>query len=191
MDKGDARTIVKAVGDVMEGARAVQERERFAAEDDALGMAPERIKTWCLVVPDDVTGLAFQAAAKESIETLGGRVVATSIHPAGARDYALALRNARDSGADAVGLCAVGEEFQQQVKQARALGLFDQVRAVCAFAAGIADTMDPTLVVRLRDIGRPRFWLRIICRRSHYLACQVAGVADPEEGQHAGPYVRQ
>src|SRR6202521_3576102 len=36
------RTIVKAVADVMEGARSVQERERYASDDDALGLAPEQ-----------------------------------------------------------------------------------------------------------------------------------------------------
>src|ERR1700730_1052536 len=36
------RTIVKAVGDVMEGARSVQERERYGADDDALALAPEQ-----------------------------------------------------------------------------------------------------------------------------------------------------
>ncbi len=36
------RTIVKAVADVMEGARSVQERERYGADDDALALAPEQ-----------------------------------------------------------------------------------------------------------------------------------------------------
>src|SRR6202043_258592 len=36
------RTIIKAVADVMEGARSVQERERLGSDDDGLALAPEQ-----------------------------------------------------------------------------------------------------------------------------------------------------
>ena len=120
-----------------------------------LGLAAEGIKTWFLVVPDDVTGLAFRAGATEAIEATGGRIVAIAVHPADARDYAVALRDARDSGADAVGLCAVGAELRRQIGEARALGVFDRVRAVCAYGAGIADihALTPAIARGLRLIS--------------------------------------
>ena len=61
------RTIVKAVGDVMEGARSVQERERFDA-DDAPAMAPEqavkRIKKLEAEMMKLARNLEFEQAAR-------------------------------------------------------------------------------------------------------------------------------
>jgi excinuclease ABC subunit B len=61
------RTIVKAVSDVMEGARAVQERERYEA-DDALALAPEqavkRIKKLEAEMMKLARNLEFEQAAR-------------------------------------------------------------------------------------------------------------------------------
>ena len=61
------RTIVKAVGDVMEGARSVQERERYGADDDLL-MAPEqavkRIKKLEAEMMKLARNLEFEQAAR-------------------------------------------------------------------------------------------------------------------------------
>jgi excinuclease ABC subunit B len=60
------RTIVKAVGDVMEGARSVQERERH--DDDALALAPEqalkRIKKLEAEMMKLARNLEFEQAAR-------------------------------------------------------------------------------------------------------------------------------
>jgi excinuclease ABC subunit B len=62
------RSIVKAVGDVMEGARSVQERERYGAEDDALALAPEqalkRIKKLEAEMMKLARNLEFEQAAR-------------------------------------------------------------------------------------------------------------------------------
>jgi excinuclease ABC subunit B len=62
------RTIVKAVSDVMEGARSVQERERYGAEDDALALAPEqavkRIKKLEAEMMKLARNLEFEQAAR-------------------------------------------------------------------------------------------------------------------------------
>jgi excinuclease ABC subunit B len=62
------RTIVKAVGDVMEGARSVQERERFGADDDALALAPEQALKRIKKLEADMMKLArnleFEQAAR-------------------------------------------------------------------------------------------------------------------------------
>jgi excinuclease ABC subunit B len=62
------RTIVKAVGDVMEGARSVQERERYASDDDASSLAPEQALKRIKKLEADMMKLArnleFEQAAR-------------------------------------------------------------------------------------------------------------------------------
>ena len=62
------RTIVKAVADVMEGARSVQERERLGADDDALTLAPEQALKRIKKLEADMMKLArnleFEQAAR-------------------------------------------------------------------------------------------------------------------------------
>jgi len=62
------RTIVKAVADVMEGARSVQERERLGSEDDALALAPEQALKRIKKLEADMMKLArnleFEQAAR-------------------------------------------------------------------------------------------------------------------------------
>ena len=62
------RTIVKAVADVMEGARSVQERERRGVDDDALALAPEQALKRIKKLEADMMKLArnleFEQAAR-------------------------------------------------------------------------------------------------------------------------------
>ncbi len=62
------RTIVKAVADVMEGARSVQERERLGSDDDALAQAPEQALKRIRKLEADMMKLArnleFEQAAR-------------------------------------------------------------------------------------------------------------------------------
>jgi branched-chain amino acid transport system substrate-binding protein len=104
-----------------------------------LGLAAEGMKSWFLVAPDDVTGAAFQTGATAAIESTGGRVVGFARYPADAGTFAPALSSARDSGADAVGLCAMGSSLAIQIREGRDLGLFDRSKAVCAYAGCIKD----------------------------------------------------
>jgi branched-chain amino acid transport system substrate-binding protein len=102
------------------------------------GMAAEGVKTWFLVAPDDVTGLAFQTDATASIESTGGRVLGFARHPADATTFIPALTSARDSGADAIGLCAFGTSLANQIRETRGLGVFEKSK-ICAYAACIKD----------------------------------------------------
>jgi branched-chain amino acid transport system substrate-binding protein len=104
-----------------------------------LGLTAEGMKTWFLVAPDDVTGLAFQADATAAIESTGGRVVGFARHPADAETFTSALTTALNAGADAVGLCAFGAQLEKQIREARRLGLFEKSKAVCAYAGCIKD----------------------------------------------------
>ncbi len=62
------RTIVKAVADVMEGARSVQERERLGADDDVAALAPEQALKRIKKLEADMMKLArnleFEQAAR-------------------------------------------------------------------------------------------------------------------------------
>jgi excinuclease ABC subunit B len=62
------RSIVKAVGDVMEGARSVQERERYGADDDSSLLAPDqalkRIKKLEAEMMKLARNLEFEQAAR-------------------------------------------------------------------------------------------------------------------------------
>lgn len=104
-----------------------------------LGLRAEGMQTWFLVAPDDVTGVAFQTGASAAIESTGGRVLGFARYPSDAASFAPALTSARDSGADAVGLCAFGTALATQIREGRGLGLFDRSKAVCAYAGCIKD----------------------------------------------------
>jgi excinuclease ABC subunit B len=62
------RTIVKAVADVMEGARSIQERERYGSQDDIAALAPEqavkRIKKLEAEMMKLARNLEFEQAAR-------------------------------------------------------------------------------------------------------------------------------
>jgi excinuclease ABC subunit B len=62
------RSIVKAVADVMEGARSVQEKDRYGADDDVSGLAPEqalkRIKKLDAEMMKLARNLEFEQAAR-------------------------------------------------------------------------------------------------------------------------------
>jgi branched-chain amino acid transport system substrate-binding protein len=115
------------------------EDTRALTRSMTLGLMQEGIKTWFLLVPDDQLGSAFQDDATVAVESLGGRVLGFARHPPDAESLAPALGSALASGADAIGLCAVGAALTAQIRQARAAGLFDKSKAVCAYAASIKD----------------------------------------------------
>ena len=104
-----------------------------------LGLAAEGARSWFLIAPDDTAGIAFQTGASDAIERTGGRVVGFARHPSEAATFVPALTGARDSGADAVGLCALGTALTTQVREGRELGLFDKIKAVCSYGACIKD----------------------------------------------------
>jgi len=104
-----------------------------------IGLAADGIRTWFLVVPDDVTGIAFQTDATAAIESTGGRVLGFARHPVDAETTAPALTIAMNAGADAIGLCAMGTSLEAQIRESRGLGMFEKTKAVCAYAGCIKD----------------------------------------------------
>jgi branched-chain amino acid transport system substrate-binding protein len=103
----------------------------------ALGRAGE--KTWFLVVPDTVLGLAVQSDAIRAIEAAGGGVVGRSRHPAEENDFSSIVKQAKQSGAHVIGLCDITQGLSLQLGQFQSAGLFDEGRSVAAFLPAITD----------------------------------------------------
>jgi branched-chain amino acid transport system substrate-binding protein len=103
-----------------------------------LGLAAEGVKTWFLVTPDEVVGNSFQTDAVAAIENGRGRILGLGRYPPDSTGFKAVLTAARDSGADAIGLCAFGTQLQAQIREARGLGLFEKSK-VCAYAGCIRD----------------------------------------------------
>ena len=96
-------------------------------------------RTWYLVVPDTVLGLAVQADASRAIEDGGGQVVGRSRHPEEATDFASTVTQIKASAALAIGLCDITRGLTDQLGQFQAAGLFGGSRTVAAFLPAITD----------------------------------------------------
>ena len=102
-------------------------------------LARSGTRTWFLVVPDSVLGQALQTDASRSIEAAGGTVIGRSRHPAEVSDFTSILAQAKNSGAQAIGLCDVTKGLSDQIVQFQDGGLFGDGRKVVAFLPAIAD----------------------------------------------------
>ena len=80
-------------------------------------------KTWFFVAVDFSFGAALQAEATRVIEAAGGRVLGGAKFPLGNTDYSAQVVQARNSGADVIGLAAVGGDQVNLIKQAAEFGL--------------------------------------------------------------------
>ena len=105
----------------------------------ARGLAAGGVRTWYLIVPDTVISLAIQRDAQRAIEATGGRVVGISQHPSGIGDLTSPMSEARGSGAQAIGLCGIGDDLAAAVRQARGADLFADGRRIAAFLVSITD----------------------------------------------------
>jgi branched-chain amino acid transport system substrate-binding protein len=102
-------------------------------------MARTGAKTWFLVVPDTILGLAVRSDAVRAIEQSGGQVLGQSRHPAEATDFASIVTQAKDCGARAIGLCDITRGLTDQLRQFQTGGLFENGRSVVAFLPAITD----------------------------------------------------
>ncbi len=96
-------------------------------------------KSWFLVVPDTVLGVAVEADAIRAIEAAGGRVAGRSRHPADDTDYGSIVAQAKASGAKAIGLCDIGRALSVQLGQFQDGGLFADGRSVVSFVPALSD----------------------------------------------------
>jgi branched-chain amino acid transport system substrate-binding protein len=80
-------------------------------------------KSWFFITVDFTFGKGLEAAAKAVIEANGGKVLGSAYFPIGNADFSSQLLEAQSSGADVVGLAAVGDDQVNAIKQAHEFGL--------------------------------------------------------------------
>ncbi|HET6182994.1 MAG TPA: ABC transporter substrate-binding protein [Acetobacteraceae bacterium] len=80
-------------------------------------------KSWFFITVDFAFGHQLQAAATEVIEANGGSVRGDAPFAIGNTDFSSQLVRAASSGAQVVGLCAVGNDLINAMKQASEFGL--------------------------------------------------------------------
>jgi branched-chain amino acid transport system substrate-binding protein len=80
-------------------------------------------KTWFFITVDFSFGKALQQAATEVIVANGGKLLGSATFPLGNTDFSSQLVQAQASGAQVVGLAAVGNDQVNAIKQAAEFGL--------------------------------------------------------------------
>ena len=80
-------------------------------------------KSWYFIAVDFSFGAALQAEATRVVEAAGGRVLGGTKFPLGNTDYSAQIVQARTSGAEVIGLAAVGGDQVNLIKQAAEFGL--------------------------------------------------------------------
>lgn len=80
-------------------------------------------KTWFFITVDFSFGKLLQAAATGVIVANGGKVIGTATFPIGNTDFSSQLVQAQASGAQVIGLAAVGNDQVDAIKQAAEFGL--------------------------------------------------------------------
>lgn len=78
---------------------------------------------WFFITVDYTFGRALQTEATGLIEAAGGKVIGTDYFPLGSTDYSSQVVKAQSSGADVIGLAAVGNDQVNLIKQAGEFGL--------------------------------------------------------------------
>ncbi len=80
-------------------------------------------KSWFFITVDFTFGKALEASAKSVIEAHGGKVLGSAYFPIGNADFSSQLVQAQNSGAEVIGLAAVGNDQVNAIKQAAEFGL--------------------------------------------------------------------
>lgn len=80
-------------------------------------------RSWYFITVNFSFGEALQAEATRVIEASGGRVLGTAKFPIGNSDFSSQILQAQGSGADIIGLAAVGGDQVTLIKQAAEFGL--------------------------------------------------------------------
>jgi branched-chain amino acid transport system substrate-binding protein len=80
-------------------------------------------KTWFFITVDFAFGKAVEAAATAVIQANGGKVLGDTYFPIGNSDFASQMVGAQSSGAQVIGLAAVGNDQVNAIKQAAEFGL--------------------------------------------------------------------
>ena len=82
--------------------------------------------SWFFITVDHAFGHALQKAVEDVVGAGGGKVLGSVRHPIGNADFASFLLQAQSSGAKVIGLCSVGADLINTIKQASEFGLLRQ-----------------------------------------------------------------
>ena len=80
------------------------------------------LKSWFFLTADFAFGHAIQADGTKVIESMGGKVLGSVLHPPGTADFSAFLLQAQASGAQAIALANAGADTINTIKQAAELG---------------------------------------------------------------------
>jgi branched-chain amino acid transport system substrate-binding protein len=100
----------------------------------------DNVKSWFLIMPDYAVGKAVAAAAQAAIAKTGGTVVQTIFFPPNSEDYTTYLLQAQSSGADVIGVGAIGRDLVTLIKQAGEFHILPSSKQrLAAFLMNISD----------------------------------------------------
>jgi len=119
-------------------------------------MKQENVRNWFLIMPDYAIGKAMASAASAAVMRTGGKVVQTIFFPPNSTEYSQYLLGAQSSGADVIGVGAIGKDLVNLVKQAGEFHILPSSKQrLAAFLMNLSDvdaiglkTLDGVLVVQ-------------------------------------------
>ena len=100
----------------------------------------EGAKTWFLIMPDYQIGKDLVVEATPLIEKLGGKVLDVVYFPTGTGDFSQYLLRAQASGADVIGVGAIGLDLSNLMKQAVEFNILPSSKPrLAAFVLNLSD----------------------------------------------------
>ena len=100
----------------------------------------EGAKTWFLIMPDYQIGKDLVVEATPLIEKLGGKVLDVVYFPTGSVDFSQYLLRAQASGADVIGVGAIGLDLSNLMKQAVEFNILPSSKPrLAAFVLNLSD----------------------------------------------------
>ena len=100
-------------------------------------------KSWFFLTPNYPFGVQMQDAALAAVQVAEGTVKGVALHPYHAADFAPFVRQARDSGAQVLGLASAHTDLTGTVEAANALGVARTMTLAATFA----------FITELHDLG--------------------------------------
>jgi branched-chain amino acid transport system substrate-binding protein len=103
-------------------------------------LTAEGAKTWFLIMPDYQIGKDLVAEATPLIEKLGGKVLDVVYFPTSTGDFSQYLLRAQASGADVIGVGAIGLDLSNLMKQAVEFNILPSSKPrLAAFVLNLSD----------------------------------------------------
>ncbi|HEX4114092.1 MAG TPA: ABC transporter substrate-binding protein [Stellaceae bacterium] len=100
----------------------------------------DNVKNWFLIMPDYAVGKAVAAATQAAVAQTGGHVVQTIFFPPNTTEYSQYLLGAQQSGADVIGVGAIGRDLVTLIKQAVEFRILPSSKQrLAAFLMNISD----------------------------------------------------